>query len=516
MKQTVFVLLVLSVSCGADAARGKPVAFSPDERPDAGVMQGRGGHTDRQANGPSLPPETTAPSARNASQDGASTPDAGQRLHVETAMEDPGGTALSLFYQALERARMGSGQARIVFYGASHVASDLFTNGIRQKLQLEFGEGGAGFVLPGKPWRWYGHAGVKMERSKGWKALRVRAYAPKGGLYGFAGVALESRADRRALGAVSTRPNGELSGQASRFELFYLKQPGGGRMRVFIDGERIGSISTAAARPEAGYELFEVSDGHHRFEVRAIGNGPVRLFGVAIERDSPGVILDTLGIPGARARYHLHWNDALYREHLARRRPDLVALAYGTNESGDDDVPLEFYEKTLREVMDRIKETVPDASCLLIGPSDWPRKLEQREDEEQDEGQNAERRTAPDAGEKSEPGDAPDAGLEAGHDAATDAAQGGWPDYEWCAERGYGPRPLTAEIIAVQRRVARDYSCGFFDLVAFMGGEMSMVRWAAASPPLGSKDHVHFTLAGYRLLGDALHRALMEGYRHDD
>jgi len=142
-----------------------------------------------------------------------------------------------------------------------------------------------------------------------------------------------------------------------------------------------------------------------------------------------------------------------------------------------------------------------------------PRKLEQPKDVEQEEGQTAEQNESREATSQGEPDDTPDAGLAAKHDAATDAAQPEWPDYDWCAERGYGPRPLTAEIIAVQRRVARDYSCGFFDLVAFMGGEMSMVRWAAASPPLGSEDHVHFTLAGYRLLGEALHRALMAGYR---
>jgi lysophospholipase L1-like esterase len=325
-------------------------------------------------------------------------------------------------------------------------------------------------------------------------------------------VALESRADRRAVGAFSTRSRGELSGLASGFELYYLKQPGGGRLLVFIDGKRVRSIATASARPEAGYALFPVPEGHHRFEIRAIGNGRVRVFGVAVERDAPGVILDTVGIPGARARYHLQWDDALYREHLARRRPDLVALAYGTNEAGDDDVPLAFYEQSLREVMDRIKETVPGASCLLIGPSDRPLKLEQPEEGKDIDGRNgepvAEQGSSADAG--------PDPGQQAGLDGVADAGQPEWPDPEWCAERGYGPRPLTAAIIEVQRRVARDYSCGFFDTVRFMGGPMSMVRWAAASPPLGSADHVHFTLAGYRLLGEVLHRALMAGYRPDD
>ena len=87
----------------------------------------------------------------------------------------------------------------------------------------------------------------------------------------------------------------------------------------------------------------------------------MRVFGAALERSVPGVILDTLGIPGTRVRDHLYWDDAVYREHLARRRPDLVVLSYGTNESGDDDVPLDGYEKRLTRVLQRVHEVAPQA-----------------------------------------------------------------------------------------------------------------------------------------------------------
>jgi len=194
--------------------------------------------------------------------------------------------------------------------------------------------------------------------------------------------------------------------------------------------------------------------------VRAHGDGPVRLFGLSVEHATPGVVLDTLGIPGARVRYHLHWEDSVYREHLARRQPDLVVLAYGTNESGDDDVPLETYEARLRKVLVRVRQTVPNASCLLIGPSDRPVRVEEKN-----------------------------------------------------APISYEPRPRTGQLVEVQRRVSAELGCGFFDLVAFMGGEMSMLRWVAAEPPLGTPDYVHFTRAGYEHLSEVLYEALMARYR---
>jgi lysophospholipase L1-like esterase len=154
-------------------------------------------------------------------------------------------------------------------------------------------------------------------------------------------------------------------------------------------------------------------------------------------------------------RDHLFWDDAVYREHLARRKPDMVVLAYGTNESGDDDVPLEQYEANMRRVLTRVREVAKDASCFLIGPSDRPVRND-------------------------------DGTFEA--------------------------RPLTEQISNVQRRVAPDFGCGFFDLQRFMGGSMSMMLWVAAVPPLATSDYIHFTQAGYERLAGVLYDDLMAGF----
>lgn len=377
------------------------------------------------------------------------------QLGVTTPIEDPSGKALFSFHSALRRAETGKGQARIVFYGASHVASDYFTGYLRQKLQARFGEAGTGFVLPAKPWPWYRNAGIAYDPSRGWNAIRVKEKARKDDRYGLAGVALEATRRRSAFAAIRTRPNGSLSGSANRFELYYLKQPNGGKIQLSVDQSVTRRISTASDRVETGYELIETSDGPHRFEVKTFSDGVVRLFGVAVENNKPGVLLDTLGIPGARAVYQLFWNDVLYREHLRKRRPDLVVLSYGTNESGDKDFPIENYEDELRKVVSRIREVVPEASCLLLSPSDRPERV---------------------------------------------------------ATGVFEPRPRTAQVIDAQRRVARDFSCGFFDMVACTGGPMSMVAWAAATPAYGASDHVHFTAIGYQRIGELLLQALLANY----
>ncbi len=412
--------------------------------PSTGAAAGAGGAV-----------ETRQPPAPAAAPGTAGAPEH-PVLGLEIPIEDPSGRAMRNLHEALARAAAGKGQARLLFFGASHTSSDLITGYIRKKLQRRLGDAGHGFVMPAKPWKYYRHADVNIKGSKGWKGLRVRAADQVADYYGIAGTALES-SSKKDYGRLITTKDNTIGRKVSRYRLFYLRQPEGGRFDVRIDGRRARRISTKSDEPEPGYETFEVTDAGHRFEVRPRGDGPVRIFGVAMERDVPGVIVDTLGIPGSRVRYHLLWNDRLYREQLALLSPDLVALAYGTNEAGDDDVPISLYEDELRRVLIRIREIVPKASCLLIGPSDRPIKGEGEE-------------------------------------------EGTWL-----------PRPRTEAIISVQRRVSAELGCGFFDLVAFQGGPMSMVLWASVDPPMGAPDHVHFTRRGYRRLAEVLLSALLKG-----
>jgi lysophospholipase L1-like esterase len=370
-------------------------------------------------------------------------------LGVEIPIEDPNGTALAAFHAGLMRAARGEGQAHVVVYGASHVAADIWTGHVRHELQASFGDAGHGFILPVEPWRHYRHMDVTVtSNGRRWETLRAHYGDADAGAYGLAGVAM--RTDRAgAFGRIDTGAT-----HASRFELWYRREPGAGAMDVLIDGSRVERIRTDG---EAGpaYAVFHTEDAPHTFEIRTRGDGPVTIYGVSLERETPGVVVDSLGINGFRAAGHLLWDEALHTEHLRRRSPDLVVLAYGTNESGDDDQPIEVYERDLRRVLARVQSAVPAASCLLVGPSDRP--IVNR-----------------------------DGTVE--------------------------PRTRTDQVIEVQRRVSAELGCGFFDMVRYGGGPLHMVTWAAMDPAWAQEDHVHYTIRGYTRLGDVMTRALLETY----
>jgi lysophospholipase L1-like esterase len=240
--------------------------------------------------------------------------------------------------------------------------------------------------------------------------------------------------------------------QSGRYEIAFLAQPRGGKFGVHVDGEQIAVVDTRAESPGPGFHTFELPAGHHAIEVRPRGNGEVRLFGITIEREDPGVVVDTLGIAGTRAANMLRWNEEVWSAAVRRRNPDLWVMFYGTNEAMDTDQPIDAYRADLVAVIERFRRAAPDASCLLMGPGDFPIEIE---------------------------------------------------------EGVYVPRPRLLQIVEVQRSVAAEKGCGFWSAIEFMGGPGSMHTWVSSSPRMASADHIHFTKRGYVRIGMALTDALM-------
>jgi lysophospholipase L1-like esterase len=380
----------------------------------------------------------------------------GNALGLYVPIEHPrSGPALAHFHEALRKLEAGEdkdGKVRILVYGASHTQADIYPGYLRAYLQARFGNGGQGFVSLVKVNRWFRYADWTIDETKGWKCeLAPRASSRKDGYYGLLG----------ACGSTSKRdkttviPRHETVG-ASNYDLWYLAQPGGGKLKLFVDGNKQATVDTAAQQFEPGYHPFTADEtGPHSIEVQATGNGEVRLFGLVMETDTPGVVVDTLGIAGTRAASMLKWDQDIWTDNIRRRDPDLYILAYGTNEATDTDQPISAYRRDLREVLTRLRDAAPEASCLLLGPGDFPQEIE------------------------------------------TDV---------WV------PRPRVAEIIEAQRDIAYEMGCGFWDGLAFMGGVNSMHRWATSRPQMASRDHIHLTKRGYVRMGMAVTDAMMASF----
>ncbi|MGD0642054.1 MAG: hypothetical protein ABSC22_15005, partial [Roseiarcus sp.] len=200
-------------------------------------------------------------------------------------------------YGELEPDFSSAHRLTILQLGDSHTAADYFTGRVRERLQQVFGSGGTAYIVPGKP-----HLGVRSalfesDASEGWtyEALQKSDEKRRFYLSGFNAVA------RRAGASLSLRARGGLP--YNRLEVAFLKQPGGGRAEVLVDGEPGGQIDLDGAADERATLDVQPSEtgarGFHDIAVRALSDAPVTVTGVEVAREGDGVSYISLGFPGA-------------------------------------------------------------------------------------------------------------------------------------------------------------------------------------------------------------------------
>lgn len=378
----------------------------------------------------------------------APDPSMPQGLGVYVPLEDAHGTALQHFAEALRRTERGDHTTRIAVFGASHMANDHFVGFVRDRLQRRYGESGRGFVLAAWPsdlyhyWQW----GAEVELGDGWERIRLGIHHGEPDHYGIGGLIFDSGGSA-ARARVRTASWG-VGQRADSVEFWFHQQPDGGAATLVVDGEA-HRIDTAADEPSPGFFRLEVEDGPHEIQLEVEEGSPVRVYGLVLERDYPGVVVDNLGLAGARARNHLKWLEPTHSIQLRRRAPDLVIFAYGGNEGNDDgQVTLAQYRENATGAIEKMREAAPEASCILMGPFDKPQQRGAR----------------------------------------------------WVH------RERTTSIATIQREIAIEQNCAFFDTVTFMGGQLSMTRWVEED--LARGDHVHLGAQGYRRLGEVFLQGL--------
>ncbi len=171
--------------------------------------------------------------------------------------------------------------------------------------------------------------------------------------------ACRSRPSANTLARFGTAKSGSFGTAVSHFVLDYLQDPNGGTLQVSIDGVPQAVVDTRGSSKKSAYYARDVSDGPHEFEIYT-KSGVTRAFGVVLERDTPGVVLDALGVQGARIRFLDKQDDAHWAEQLSWRKPDLLIYEFGANESGDGFLySMADYHRTMKEVIAQGQRALP-------------------------------------------------------------------------------------------------------------------------------------------------------------
>jgi lysophospholipase L1-like esterase len=357
----------------------------------------------------------------------------------------------------------------ILHIGDSHTSADFLTGELRRRLQARYGRGGTGYMTAGHPHIGVRSSTVKITASAGWtyKSLqRPDAKAEEFWLSGY-----------DAIATAAGETMSFLSEEALTFDMIEIEavgQPGGGAIDIKLDGAFAAHYDLAAAHvqpviirlvPKRGS-----TDKVHEVLVTTSGAGTVSLASVSIYDNHAGLTYNSVGYVGAQVTLLNKMSEKLFADDLVRINPQIVVLSFGTNEASNEHLDIAQYTKNYERVISKIKAALPSAAIVLIGPPDF-------------------NELAPSCGKGAEaacrhPGEGPTLASAAAPASASDCA--------WRTPAKLG------QIRDAERDIAKRGGFAYWNWASIMPAECGAHQWFTMSPPLMSRDHVHFTVEGYK------------------
>ena len=326
----------------------------------------------------------------------------------------------------------------IVQFGDSHTAADVMTGTLRTQLQNRLGNGGMGWGMP------MYFSGQRLVRygydNNGWEPISSRQQRDQnytlGGLIAtpkFNGATLTIKSKQSEISQkikVNLRQaatDGKFLGRDAQGHQFEIEAP--------IKNNTWQTVEFVAQLP------FTITASNA--EQSAIGGWWAK------NQNGEGAVVSALGINGAELSYWNRWNEG-WQQNLKSISPELIIIAYGTNEAFNDNIDVDKYKNLLISKVDQIRVASPDTAIMIVSAPESLKNI--------------------------------------------------------AGQCGIRPIKLTA-IQNVQYQVAQQKHTLYWNWEQAMGGGCSMKSWI--NQGLGRKDGVHFSEAGYQKLGQALAEDLL-------
>ena len=358
--------------------------------------------------------------------------------------------AMESFFEKLDTLLFtGKGHINIMHIGGSHVQAGVFSQQMRDNL-LHLCPGlTAGRGLVFPFMQTNTPASYSINRTGEWSYCRnAVAFDTRLGLAG----ASVTTSDTTASFSIVTREKNPRD-LTPTFDFNYVKIIGYGDLEPVVHfNNKI--IKGVYSKNEGAYtfRLPDYTDSLYvDFGQKA---GTFTVTGVYLDNGMPGITYHGIGVNGAKVESYLNCED-LERD-LRLVKPDLVIFGIGINDAAADGFTKEKFKRDYDQLIKIIHKVSPGCALLFVTNNDSYKSVKTKK------------------------------------------------------KTQYHVNPNGAIAQQAFMELGKKHNAAVWDFFDIMGGLQSMEQWENQS--MAKKDKVHFTVAGYALIGDLLYNALLDRY----
>lgn len=380
---------------------------------------------------------------------------------IKIEFPDSNHSALAPFFESLAQNLPSKQLIRVLHFGDSQIEGDRISSYLRSRFQNQFGGRGVG-LLHAVPHSYQPYS-VRQSNSSNWEKILLPDM-PKGGVGNKFGI----------LGGYSVFSTKKLFAKGGfgeawiKFQRVGVKGSTGKsftKCKVYYGyntepfllalklGDKTAEAEMIAPSAKVNQLKLDVPAVENTFQLDFKGDASPMIYGISLE-SSTGIVLDNIPIRGSSGTDFTRSDDATLKQFMELLNVKLVILQFGVNIVPNVVNSYKYYENQLYNQIVVLKKLNPGTSVILIGVSDMSRK----------------------EGNK------------------------------------YVSYPNLTKIRDAQRNAAFRAGAAFWDCYKAMGGENSMSAWVFANPPLASKDFIHFSLRGSRLVAEMFYSSLINEY----
>jgi lysophospholipase L1-like esterase len=376
-------------------------------------------------------------------------------------------SGLSLFIQALEKMAQNGSSLRVLHYGDSQIEGDRMTSLLREYFQMRFGGEGPSLqpVFPFVPsfsiqhtassnWQRYTHFGPPRSR------VKSKQYGIQGLMARF--VPADQPVSSDTVSAwLEFKPSYVAYNKARTFRRITftygnLRAPLS--VRLYLN-DTLHSVRTWMPVDRIASDDWKLTATPRKIRIEMEGTDSPDAYGIAFDGNR-GISVDNIAMRGAAGVTFTGMDRTHFGEALGRENVGLVLLQFGGNAVPHvhDQAAIDRYGRSIALQIRNFKKWCPDASIVLIGPSDMCQKV----------------------------------------------------------DLDYITFPNLEKVRDALKQAAFDEKIAYFDTYAFMGGAGSMRKWVEEmQPPLAGPDYIHFTPKGSRKAGEGIVRAIEAQLQND-